>query len=85
MTATVTLGAHPDTGSALLGVRFRALPFFFGRGDFGRGDFDFGDLDREQLEELRRMMEEHFEQYRRSAPDPDTMPDSDQLEPHRAL
>ena len=80
ITATVTLGAHPDTGTALLGVRFRALPFFFGRGDFGRGDFD-----REQLEELRRMMEEHFEQYRRSAPDPDTMPDSDQLEPHRAL
>ena len=32
MTATVTLGENPDTGSALLGVRYRLLPFF-GRGD----------------------------------------------------
>ena len=37
MSASITLGANPDTGSALLGVRFQPLPFF-GRGGFDRGD-----------------------------------------------
>ena len=40
MTAAVTLGEHPETGSALLGLRYRPWPIFQMRA-FGRG----GDLD----------------------------------------
>ena len=86
MSASITLGANPDTGSPLLGVRFQPLPFF-GRGGFDRGDsgrgFGFGDLDREQLDELRRMLEEQFEEYRRSAPE--AAPPRDEFDHRRAL
>lgn len=57
MTATIDLGEHPETGGALLGVRYRAMPMFdaeempemrrlfnWFRGRFGGGD---GDRDRE--------------------------------------
>ena len=56
MTATVTLGENPDTGSALLGVRYRGLPFF------GRGD-------REDLRKLLDMLQERFERLEIEAPD----------------
>ena len=40
MTATIDLGEHPETGNALLGVRFRAMPMM---------------LDAEDMPELRRL------------------------------
>ena len=65
MTATVTLGANPDTGIALLGVRYRALPFF------GRGDM-------EDLRNLFDMLQERFER-QPAQPEPDLeVPDSNQ-------
>ena len=66
MTATVTLGANPDTGSALLGVRYRVLPFF------RRGDM-------EDLRKLLDMLQERFEHLRPTEPEPDLeVPDSNQ-------
>ena len=66
MTATVTLGANPDTGSALLGVRYRVLPFF------RRGDM-------EDLRKLFDMLQERFERLQPAQPDPELeVPDSNQ-------
>ncbi len=78
MTAAVTLGEHPETGSALLGLRYRPWPFFRMRA-FGRG----GDLDpeamqkwierhRERFEQMRR----HFEHVRPDAEQPDAAPEA---------
>ncbi len=66
MTATVTLGANPDTGSALLGVRYRVLPFF------GRGDL-------EDLRNLFDMLQERLQRLRPAQPEPELeVPDSNQ-------
>lgn len=66
MTATVTLGANPDTGSPLLGVRYRVLPFF------GRGDM-------EDLRKLFDLLRERFERLQPAPPEPELeVPDSNQ-------
>ena len=66
MTATVTLGANPDTGSPLLGVRYRVQPFF-------------GGLDMEDLRSLFEMLQERFERLQPEQPEPDLeVPDSNQ-------
>ena len=66
MTATVTLGVNPDTGNALLGVRYRVLPFF------QRGDM-------EDLRKLFEMLQERFERFRPAPPEPELeVPDSNQ-------
>jgi S1-C subfamily serine protease len=66
MAASVTLGTHPDTGTALLGVRYRTLPWF------GAGD-------RDDMRELFDMLQERFERQQRSQPAPDIdEPDSNQ-------
>ena len=66
MTATVTLGENPDTGGALLGVRFRVQPFF-------------GGLDMEDLRGLFDMLQERFERLQPEQPEPDLeVPDSNQ-------
>lgn len=72
MTATVNLGEHPETGGALLGVRYRTIPMFnaedmpemrrlfnWFRGRFDRsGDREGGDRDRgERLHRDRAMPE----------------------------
>ena len=58
MTATVTLGANPDTGSPLLGVRYRVQPFF-------------GRVDMEDLRSLFDMLQERFERLQPEQPEPD--------------
>ena len=66
MTATVTLGANQATGSPLLGVRYRVLPFF------GRGDM-------EDLRNLFDMLQERFKRLQPAPPEPDLeVPDSNQ-------
>ena len=70
MTAAVTLGEHPETGSALLGLRYRPWPFFQMRA-FGRG----GDLDPEAMQEWIERHRERFEHMRRNF-----MPDATQPE-----
>ena len=66
MTATVTLGANPNTGSALLGVRYRVLPFF------RRGDM-------EDLRRLFDMLQERLERLQPAQPEPELeVPDSNQ-------
>ena len=60
MTAAVTLGEHPETGSALLGLRYRPWPFFRMRA-FGRGN----DLDPEAMQRWIERHRERFEQMRR--------------------
>ena len=61
MTAAVTLGEHPETGSVLLGLRYRPWPFFQMRA-FGRG----GDLDPEAMQEWIERHRERFEHMRRN-------------------
>jgi S1-C subfamily serine protease len=52
MTATVTLGENPETGAAMLGIRYRALPNVedlrerFGRRRMGQGGHDDDDADK---------------------------------------
>ena len=66
MTATVTLAANPDTGSALLGLRYRVLPFF------GRGDM-------EELRNLFDMLQERFKRLQPAQPEPELeVPDTSQ-------
>ena len=66
MTATVTLGANPDTGSALLGVRYRVQPFF-------------GGVDMEDLRKLFDMLRERFERLQPAPAEADLeVPDSSQ-------
>ena len=66
MTAAVTLGANPETGSALLGVRYRVLPFFRGS-------------DLEDLRKLFDMLQERFERLQPAPPEPELeVPDSNQ-------
>ena len=66
MTATVTLGANPDTGSALLGLRYRMLPVF------GRGDM-------EDLRRLFDMLQERFKRLQPAQPEPELeVPDTSQ-------
>lgn len=60
MSAAVTLGEHPDTGTAMLGLRYRPWPFFQMRA-FGRGD-----LDPEAMQEWFERNRERFEQMRRN-------------------
>ena len=60
MSAAVTLGEHPETGTALLGLRYRPWPFFQMRA-FGRGD-----LDPEAMQEWIERHRERFEQMRRN-------------------
>ena len=60
MSAAVTLGEHPETGSALLGLRYRPWPFFQMRA-FGRG----GDLDPDAMRKWIERHRERFEQMRR--------------------
>ena len=63
MSTAVTLGEHPETGSALLGLRYRPWPFFQMRA-FGRG----GDLDPEAMQKWIERYRERFEQMRRNFP-----------------
>ena len=70
MTAAVTLGEHPETGSAVLGLRYRPWPFFQMRA-FGRG----GDLDPEAMQEWIERHRGRFEHMRRNF-----MPDATQPE-----
>jgi membrane-associated protease RseP (regulator of RpoE activity) len=66
MTATVTLGENPETGGALLGVRYRVLPLF------GRGD-------REDIRKLFDMRQERFERLKPSEAEAEIeAPDSNQ-------
>ena len=66
MTATVTLGENPNTGSALLGVRYRVQPFF-------------GGVDMEDLRSLFDMLQERFERLQPEQPEPDLeVPDTSQ-------
>ena len=66
MTATVTLGANPDTGSPLLGVRYRVVPFF------GRGDLD-------DLRNLFDMLQERFKRLQPEQSEPELeVPDTSQ-------
>ena len=66
LTASVTLGENPDTGSALLGVRYRVLPLF------GRGD-------REDIRKLFDMRQERFERLKPSEAEAEIeAPDSNQ-------
>ena len=66
MTATVTLGADPDTGSALLGIRYRVQPFF-------------GGVDMEDLRSLFDLLQERFERLRPEQPEPELeVPDTSQ-------
>ena len=66
MTATVTLEANPDTGSALLGVRYRVLPFF------GRGNM-------EDLRELFDLLQERLKRLQPAPPEPELeVPDTSQ-------
>ena len=60
MSAAVTLGEHPETGTAMLGLRYRPWPFFRMRA-FGRGD-----LDPEAMQEWFERNRERFEQMRRN-------------------
>ena len=78
MTAAVTLGEHPETGSVLLGLRYRPWPFFQMRA-FGRG----GDLDPEAMQEWIERHRERFEHMRRNfqhmqpnAPQPEAAPEA---------
>ena len=78
MTAAVTLGAHPETGSVLLGLRYRPWPFFQMRA-FGRG----GDLDPEAMQEWIERHRGRFGQMRRNfqhmqpnAPQPEAAPEA---------
>ncbi len=78
MTAAVTLGEHPETGSALLGLRYRPWPFFQMRA-FGRG----GDLDPEAMQEWIERHRGRFEHMRRNfqhmqpnAPQPEAAPEA---------
>lgn len=66
MTATVTLGANPDTGGPLLGVRYRVQPFF-------------GGLDLEDLRSLLDMLQERFKRLQPEQPEPELeVPDTSQ-------
>ena len=60
MSAAVTLGEHPETGTAMLGLRYRPWPFFQMRA-FGRGD-----LDPEAMQEWFERNRERFQQMRRN-------------------
>ena len=78
MTATATLGEHPESGAAMLGIRFLPLPFMsddpreFGFG-FGRGGH-FAEM----RELVDRLMQEHFERIGSDAePMPEAMPEAD--------
>ena len=78
MIAAVTLGEHPETGSVLLGLRYRPWPFFQMRA-FGRG----GDLDPEAMQEWIERHRERFEHMRRNfqhmqpnAPQPEAAPEA---------
>ena len=78
MTAAVTLGEHPETGSAMLGLRYRPWPFFQMRA-FGRG----GDLDPEAMQEWIERHRGRFEQMRRNfqhmqpnTPQPEAAPEA---------
>ena len=78
MTAAVTLGEHPETGSVLLGLRYRPWPFFQMRA-FGRG----GDLDPEAMQEWIERHRGRFEHMRRNfqhmqpnAPQPEAAPEA---------
>ena len=78
MTAAVTLGEHPETGSAVLGLRYRPWPFFQMRA-FGRG----GDLDPEAMQEWIERHRGRFEHMRRNfqhmqpnAPQPEAAPEA---------
>ena len=78
MIAAVTLGEHPETGSALLGLRYRPWPFFQMRA-FGRG----GDLDPEAMQEWIERHRGRFEHMRRNfqhmqpnAPQPEAAPEA---------
>ncbi|MCY4484461.1 MAG: PDZ domain-containing protein [Spirochaetaceae bacterium] len=77
MSAAVTLGEHPETGTALLGLRYRPWPFFQMRA-FGRGD-----LDPEAMQEWIERHRERFERMRRNfrhmqpdAPQPEAAPEA---------
>jgi S1-C subfamily serine protease len=77
MSAAVTLGENPETGSAMLGLRYRPWPFFQMRA-FGRGD-----LDPEAMQEWIERHRERFEQMRRNfrhsppdAPQPEAAPEA---------
>lgn len=77
MSAAVTLGEHPETGTAMLGLRYRPWPFFQMRA-FGRGD-----LDPEAMQEWWERNRERFEQMRRNfrhmqpdAPQPEAAPEA---------
>ena len=77
MSAAVTLGTHPETGTAMLGLRYRPWPFFQMRA-FGRGD-----LDPEAMQEWWERNRERFEQMRRNfrhlqpdAPQPEAAPEA---------
>ncbi len=78
MTAAVTLGEHPETGSAVLGLRYRPWPFFQMRA-FGHG----GDLDPEAMQEWIERHRGRFEHMRRNfqhmqpnAPQPEAAPEA---------
>lgn len=77
MSTAVTLGAHPETGTAMLGLRYRPWPFFQMRA-LGRGD-----LDPEAMQEWFQRNRERFEQMRRNfqrmqpdAPQPEAAPEA---------
>ena len=77
MSAAVTLGEHPETGTAMLGLRYRPWPFFQMRA-FGRGD-----LDPEAIQEWIERHRGRFEQMRRNfqhmqpdAPQPEAAPEA---------
>lgn len=74
MAAAVTLGEHPDTGSAFLGLRYRPWPLFQMRA-FGRG----GDLDADAMQRWVERYRERFERMRRNfmpdAPQPEAAPE----------
>ena len=77
MIAAVTLGEHPETGSAMLGLRYRPWPLFQMRA-LGRGDLDpaavreWVERHRERFEQMRR----NFLDSQRDAPQPDAAPEA---------
>lgn len=77
MSAAVILGEHPETGTAMLGLRYRPWPFARMRA-FGRGD-----MDPEALEEWIKRNRDRFERMRRNfqhmqpdAPQPEAAPEA---------
>ncbi len=78
MTATIDLGEHPETGSALLGVRFRAMPMMLDAEDMPelrrlfnwfQGRFHGGDGDRGDREGFRDG-DRRWRQHRGDVPEP---------------